>query len=67
MKQDLRNSPIGDHASNLGGLIAYEMAQQLTASGYQVDLVALIDSAVPGGIVQKQDDSTKYFDIVIFF
>lgn len=29
MRHDLRNSPIGEHASNLGGLIAYAFAQQL--------------------------------------
>lgn len=29
MKEDLRNSPIGEHASNLGGLIADAFAQQL--------------------------------------
>lgn len=29
MKQDLRNSPMGEHASNLGGLIADAFAQQL--------------------------------------
>ncbi|MBE0637964.1 MAG: butyrate kinase [Bacteroidales bacterium] len=29
MKEDLRNSPMGEHASNLGGLIADAFAQQL--------------------------------------
>lgn len=29
MREDLRNSPIGEHASNLGGLIADAFAQQL--------------------------------------
>jgi butyrate kinase len=29
MRHDLRNSPIGEHASNLGGLIAHAFAQQL--------------------------------------
>jgi len=29
MKEDLRNSPFGEHASNLGGLIADAFAQQL--------------------------------------
>ena len=29
MREDLVNSPIGEHASNLGGLIAYAFAQQL--------------------------------------
>jgi thioesterase domain-containing protein len=35
-----------------GGLIAYEMAQQLTARGHQVGLVVLIDSNVPGAVWQ---------------
>lgn len=29
MKEDLRNSPIGSHASNLGGLIAADLAQEI--------------------------------------
>ncbi|HOK38584.1 MAG: butyrate kinase [Bacteroidales bacterium] len=29
MKNDLRNSPIGEHASNLGGLIADDLAKEL--------------------------------------
>ncbi|MCK5840477.1 MAG: butyrate kinase, partial [Bacteroidales bacterium] len=29
MRYDLMNSPIGEHASNLGGLIAYDLAQSL--------------------------------------
>lgn len=29
MKQDLRNSPLGEHASNLGGLIADDIAREL--------------------------------------
>lgn len=33
-----------------GGLIAYEMAQQLTAQGHQVALVVLIDTNVPGAV-----------------
>ena len=32
---------------SLGGIIAFEMAQQLYASGHQVALLALIDSYVP--------------------
>lgn len=37
-----------------GGLLAYEMAQQLTAQGKEVALVAMIDTAVPGAVVQKK-------------
>ncbi len=42
-----------------GGLIAYEMAQQLTAQGHQVSLVALIDSNVPGAVVQIQNNTVS--------
>lgn len=30
LKRDLRNSPLGEHASNLGGLIADDMARELS-------------------------------------
>lgn len=33
----------------LGGLIVFEMAQQLTAAGHEVGLLALLDSTPPGG------------------
>ncbi len=32
LKQDLRNSPMGEHASNLGGLIADDIAQSLPSA-----------------------------------
>jgi thioesterase domain-containing protein len=32
----------------MGGVLAFEMARQLTAAGEEVGLVALIDSALPG-------------------
>ncbi|MBN2745187.1 MAG: butyrate kinase [Bacteroidales bacterium] len=42
MKQDLRNSPIGEHASNLGGLIADDIAQSLPkAKAYIADPVVV--------------------------
>ncbi|HZH31547.1 MAG TPA: amino acid adenylation domain-containing protein [Pyrinomonadaceae bacterium] len=34
---------------SLGGLIAFEMAQQLRARGEEVEVLALIDTAIPGG------------------
>lgn len=38
MKQDLKNSPIGHHASNLGGLIAEQIAGDISrATGRKVD------------------------------
>jgi butyrate kinase len=36
---DLANNPIGEHASNLGGLIAHEIAEELGIPAYIVDPV----------------------------
>ncbi|MCK5337330.1 MAG: butyrate kinase, partial [Bacteroidales bacterium] len=42
MKEDLRNSPIGEHASNLGGLIADYIAHELpNAKAYIADPVVV--------------------------
>ncbi len=43
---------------SLGGVIAYEMAQQATRRGERVDLVALIDSATPeaAGFLESGDE-----------
>ena len=42
MKKDLMNSPMGEHASNLGGLIADDIAQQLPdAKAYIADPVVV--------------------------
>jgi thioesterase domain-containing protein len=38
-----------------GGLIAYEMAQQLISKGHKVALVALIDTNVPGSVMPVQE------------
>ena len=35
---------------SFGGVVAYEMAQQLTAMGHQIGLLALIDSFPPGAL-----------------
>jgi len=51
MKEDLRNSPIGEHASNLGGLIADAFAQQLN------DVKAYIANPV---VVDELDDIARY-------
>jgi butyrate kinase len=50
MKQDLRNSPMGEHASNLGGLIADAFAQQLD------DVKAYIANPV---VVDELDDIAR--------
>jgi butyrate kinase len=42
MLQDLRESPIGEHASNLGGIIAHDIAQRLPrAKAYIADPVVV--------------------------
>ncbi len=42
MMEDLRNSPLGEHASNLGGLIAYDLALSLpNATAYIVDPIVV--------------------------
>ncbi|MDD3525793.1 MAG: butyrate kinase, partial [Bacteroidales bacterium] len=51
MKQDLRNSPFGEHASNLGGLIADAFAQKLTG------VKAYIANPV---VVDELDDIARY-------
>nr|WP_279635659.1 non-ribosomal peptide synthetase [Corallococcus carmarthensis] len=42
---------------SLGGLVAYEMAQRLREAGEAVDLLALIDTHVPGLTKPSQDAS----------
>jgi amino acid adenylation domain-containing protein len=48
----------------LGGVIAYEMAQQLTAAGEHVALVALIDSFMPGDLtyLHQRPELMQYLD-----
>lgn len=41
MKADLKDSPMGEHASNLGGLIADDIAQQIGAKAYIADPVVV--------------------------
>ncbi len=51
MLHDLRNSPLGEHASNLGGLIANDIAQSLT------DARAFIANPV---VVDELDDIARF-------
>ncbi len=48
----------------IGGVLAYEMAQQLTAAGEEVALIALIDSFMPGKLPHLHARSrwTEYLD-----
>jgi butyrate kinase len=43
MLHDLRNSPLGEHASNLGGLIAYDIAQSLNNVGAYIANPVVVD------------------------
>ncbi len=57
MKEDLRNSPFGEHASNLGGLIADAFARQLT------DVKAYIANPV---VVDELADIARYSGHALF-
>jgi amino acid adenylation domain-containing protein len=48
----------------IGGVLAYEMAQQLCAAGEEVALVALIDSFLPGKLqyLRSRPSLTEYLD-----
>jgi thioesterase domain-containing protein len=48
----------------LGGVVAYEMAQQLTTAGESVALVALIDSHMPGKLtyLRQRKEWAEYID-----
>ena len=46
---------------SLGGVIAFEMAQQLHAAGHETELLALIDSSVPVAINPPEDESEAIF------
>nr|WP_246258815.1 amino acid adenylation domain-containing protein [Kroppenstedtia pulmonis] len=41
---------------SLGGVIAYQIALQLVKQGEEVDLLALMDTAVPGDVYQAEED-----------
>jgi len=51
MIQDLRNSPVGEHASNLGGLIAHDIAKSL------IEAKAYIANPV---VVDEMEDIARY-------
>jgi thioesterase domain-containing protein len=45
--------------ASYGGVVAYEMAQQLTAAGKKVALTVLIDSPAPGSMPAKTQDCAE--------
>jgi thioesterase domain-containing protein/acyl carrier protein len=46
-----------------GGLIAYEIAQQLRAAGQEVSLLAMIDCSAPGGARRSHEWPTALFHL----
>ena len=46
MKHDLRNSPLGEHASNLGGLIAADIAQSLPKAKAYIANPVVVDEMI---------------------
>lgn len=59
----LRNNPILEHASNLGAIISYDIANSLGISAYIYDSVAvdeLIDIARPSGIANMDRDCLSH-------
>ena len=49
----------------LGGVIAYEMAQQLSSHGFQVEKLILIDSSIDIDKWRKQTDDATTFDNIM--
>ncbi|MCD4696183.1 MAG: butyrate kinase [Bacteroidales bacterium] len=46
MVHDLRNSPLGEHASNLGGLIAYDIARSLPGAKAYIANPVVVDEMI---------------------
>jgi amino acid adenylation domain-containing protein len=54
--------PVGPYALggwSMGGVVAYEMAQQLTVEGEEVSLLALFDSYAPSALEAEEEDELK--------
>lgn len=47
---------------SFGGIVAYEMAQQLKAAGDEVGLLAMIDTAEPEEHARSMDEEKKFYD-----
>jgi amino acid adenylation domain-containing protein len=50
---------------SMGGVVAFEMARQLTAQQQQVELLALIDSKIPLGAQETTDTASLLFEFAI--
>jgi amino acid adenylation domain-containing protein len=67
LKEIRRKQPHGPYYLGgvcIGGVVAYEIAQQLQAAGEEVQLVALIDSYLPGDLqhLHSRPKLTEYLD-----
>jgi amino acid adenylation domain-containing protein len=63
-----RVTPAGPYrlgGSSMGGLVAYEMAQQLAAGGERVELLALLDTPVPGALPSPPEDDAAILDYLL--
>jgi thioesterase domain-containing protein len=50
-----------------GGLVAYEMAQQLAAKGEEVAVLAILDSTAPGEYEEDDDEARLLADFLTLF
>lgn len=47
---------------SFGGVVAFEMAQQLTAAGHEVALLALLDTYEPTAFIRIMREEAKWYD-----
>jgi len=47
---------------SFGGIVAYEMAQQLIAEGEEIGLLAMFDTAEPNEHARSMDEEKKFYD-----
>jgi phthiocerol/phenolphthiocerol synthesis type-I polyketide synthase E len=51
--------------SSMGGLVAYEMAQQIVEAGEEVDLLALLDTAAPSAMPRHPEGDAEILDYLL--
>ena len=62
MKQARPQGPYLLTGYSFGGIVAYEMAQQLTAAGDQVPMLVLLDTYAPGLHITAVESDAKFYD-----
>jgi aspartate racemase len=62
MKQARPQGPYLLTGYSFGGIVAYEMAQQLTAAGDQVPMLVLLDTYAPGLHITAIESDAKFYD-----